>query len=136
MGWTEDRIATLRKLWAEGLSAREIAKALGGFEHCRDGGRNAVIGKIHRVVLPTRNTPPRRPRAAPRIVVARPRSRPSKPRSPITGSFKRLPMPKTKPQALALPANDPSYLIAAALLAKAGAAERRRDALRNSGFAR
>ena len=30
MGWTEERVATLRKLWAEGLSASQIAKQLGG----------------------------------------------------------------------------------------------------------
>ncbi|HRK63637.1 MAG TPA: GcrA family cell cycle regulator, partial [Terricaulis sp.] len=39
MMWTEERVATLRKLWAEGLSASQIAKQLGGVT------RNAVIGK-------------------------------------------------------------------------------------------
>ncbi len=65
--WTEERVATLRKLWAEGLSASQIAKQLGGVT------RNAVIGKVHRLGLAGRATPSRpakRPvRAArPRIV--------------------------------------------------------------------
>jgi GcrA cell cycle regulator len=45
MSWTEERIETLRRLWAEGLSASQIASALGGVS------RNAVIGKIHRLGL-------------------------------------------------------------------------------------
>lgn len=43
--WTDDRVATLKKLWLEGLSAREVAGQLGGVT------RNAVIGKIHRLGL-------------------------------------------------------------------------------------
>ena len=39
MAWTEDRVEVLTKLWAEGLSASQIAKQLGGVT------RNAVIGK-------------------------------------------------------------------------------------------
>jgi GcrA cell cycle regulator len=53
MGWTEERVATLRKLWAEGLSASQIAKQLGGVT------RNAVIGKVHRLGLAGRATPSR-----------------------------------------------------------------------------
>jgi len=45
MGWTDERIEALRKLWAEGMSASQIATALGGVS------RNAVIGKIHRLGL-------------------------------------------------------------------------------------
>ena len=43
--WSEERTALLRKLWAEGLSASQIAKQLGGVT------RNAVIGKVHRLGL-------------------------------------------------------------------------------------
>jgi GcrA cell cycle regulator len=63
MSWTDDRIETLRKLWADGLSASQIATALGGVS------RNAVIGKIHRLGLsgrvkaPPRAQAPRRPTA-------------------------------------------------------------------------
>ena len=45
MGWNEERVALLRKLWTEGLSASQIAKQLGGVT------RNAVIGKVHRLGL-------------------------------------------------------------------------------------
>jgi GcrA cell cycle regulator len=57
MGWTEERVALLKKLWLEGLSASQIAKQLGGVT------RNAVIGKVHRLGLSGRATPsqPSRP---------------------------------------------------------------------------
>ncbi len=55
MAWTEDRVDTLKKLWAEGLSASQIAKQLGGVT------RNAVIGKVHRLGLSGRATPSRPP---------------------------------------------------------------------------
>ncbi|WP_420394373.1 GcrA family cell cycle regulator [Acuticoccus sp.] len=45
MSWTDERIEVLRKLWAEGLSASQIASSLGGVS------RNAVIGKVHRLGL-------------------------------------------------------------------------------------
>ena len=48
MSWTDDRVATLKKLWTEGLSASQIAKELGGVS------RNAVIGKVHRLGLESR----------------------------------------------------------------------------------
>jgi GcrA cell cycle regulator len=57
MGWTEDRVTTLKKLWLDGLSASQIAKQLGGVT------RNAVIGKVHRLGLSGRAAPsqPSRP---------------------------------------------------------------------------
>jgi GcrA cell cycle regulator len=56
-GWTDDRVATLKKLWLDGLSASQIAKQLGGVT------RNAVIGKVHRLGLSGRAAPsqPARP---------------------------------------------------------------------------
>jgi GcrA cell cycle regulator len=45
MGWTEERVSELKKLWAEGHSASQIAKKLGAVT------RNAVIGKVHRLGL-------------------------------------------------------------------------------------
>lgn len=45
MSWTDERIEVLRRLWADGLSASQIATTLGGVS------RNAVIGKIHRLGL-------------------------------------------------------------------------------------
>jgi hypothetical protein len=48
MNWTDERVEKLKKLWAEGLSASQIAAQLGGVS------RNAVIGKVHRLSLPGR----------------------------------------------------------------------------------
>ena len=57
MGWTDERVETLKKLWQDGLSASQIAKQLGGVT------RNAVIGKVHRLGLSGRAAPskPARP---------------------------------------------------------------------------
>ena len=51
MAWTDDRVEILKKLWAEGLSASQIARELG------DVTRNAVIGKVHRLGLAGRASP-------------------------------------------------------------------------------
>ena len=51
-GWTDDRVGALKKLWLEGQSASQIAKALGG-----GVTRNAVIGKVHRLGLSGRAAP-------------------------------------------------------------------------------
>lgn len=68
MGWTEERVELLKKLWMEGLSASQIAAELG-----EGVTRNAVIGKVHRLKLsarakPANTTPRARPaqRQAPR----------------------------------------------------------------------
>lgn len=85
MNWTDERVEKLKRLWAEGLSASQIAAQLGGVS------RNAVIGKVHRLSLPGRAkaggnatnartakrapTAPRAPAYAPRVAtrtVARP----------------------------------------------------------------
>jgi GcrA cell cycle regulator len=57
MNWTDERVELLKKLWAEGLSASQIANQLGGVS------RNAVIGKVHRLKLSGRG---RTSSAAPR----------------------------------------------------------------------
>jgi GcrA cell cycle regulator len=51
MSWTDERVTLLKKLWGEGKTAAEIAKALGGVT------RNAVIGKAHRLNLSNRVSP-------------------------------------------------------------------------------
>ncbi len=53
--WTAERTNLLIKLWEDGLSASQVARRLGGFE-ARDGGRSAVIGKVHRLGLSKRTT--------------------------------------------------------------------------------
>src|SRR5262245_17692297 len=77
MTWTDERVETLKKLWADGLSASQIAAELGGIT------RNAVIGKVHRLGLsgraksPSSAAPrPRKARAHPHMLrVARPAMR-------------------------------------------------------------
>ena len=64
--WTDDRIAMLRRLWAAGASAAQIAVAL-------DCGlsRSAVLGKAHRLKLERRMSIVHRavePKVAPRNV--------------------------------------------------------------------
>ena len=60
MGWTDERVEMLKKLWADGLSASQIAGRLG------DVTRNAVIGKVHRLGLAGRATTSRMRSARPR----------------------------------------------------------------------
>lgn len=48
IGWTDERVELLKKLWSDGLSASQIAAELGGIT------RNAVIGKVHRLGLSNR----------------------------------------------------------------------------------
>src|ERR1700759_4976771 len=63
--WSDDRVEQLKTLWTEGLSASQIARALGGVT------RNAVIGKVHRLGLAGRARPSRaerpRPPTAPKV---------------------------------------------------------------------
>ena len=71
MSWTDERVELLKKLWADGLSASQIAAELGGIT------RNAVIGKVHRLGLsgraksPSSVSPrPRKTRAHPHMLRA------------------------------------------------------------------
>lgn len=49
--WTDDDIALIRKLWADGVSTAEMGRRIGA------RGKNAIIGKIHRLGLPPRPSP-------------------------------------------------------------------------------
>lgn len=98
MGWNEERVAVLKSLWQEGLSASQIAKQLGG-----GVTRNAVIGKVHRLGLAGRATPSRPPK---RTIRVQARPRPSTPSLPVP----RAPRPTSPPQlslAPALPQLEP-----------------------------
>lgn len=53
MGWTDDQVEELKRLWNEGLTTGEIGKALGV-------SKNAVVGKAHRLGLNSRPSPIRR----------------------------------------------------------------------------
>ena len=64
MSWTDERVELLKKLWADGLSASQIASKLG------EVTRNAVIGKVHRLGLAGRATTSRVRTARPRSNIA------------------------------------------------------------------
>ena len=80
MGWTDDRVESLKKLWLDGLSASQIAKQLGG-----GVTRNAVIGKVHRLGLSGRAIP-----SKPQRTVARPQ-RPVRAAAPAVAAPSRRP---------------------------------------------
>jgi GcrA cell cycle regulator len=61
MSWTDERIALLKRMWKEGKSAADIAKAL-----AKGVTRNAVIGKAHRMGLSGRPSPIKKPPSAPK----------------------------------------------------------------------
>ncbi|MFD2440029.1 MULTISPECIES: GcrA family cell cycle regulator [Paracoccus] len=94
MSWTDERVETLKRMWAEGQSASQIAKELGGVT------RNAVIGKVHRLGLSNRNeeSPEPAPEAA------------AKPAAPIAAA----PEPKPAPAPAAAPAPKPAAAAPAA----------------------
>ena len=56
MDWNEESIARLRAMWADGLTTAEIGRRLGVT-------KNSVVGKSHRLLLPPRPSPIRRPLA-------------------------------------------------------------------------
>lgn len=87
MSWTKERVEQLRELWTSGKSASECAAALNfGWPRDRHISRSAVIGKVHRLGLPTRETPTvptmARPARAPRAPVVTPRIKPEAMRRP------------------------------------------------------
>lgn len=98
MGWTDERVELLRKLWLEGLSASQIAGVLG-----EGVTRNAVIGKVHRLKLSGRAKPAAAPRVRPAVrpaaaasSPARRVSAPATPRpaqSPMATLMKNRPLP-------------------------------------------
>jgi len=53
MDWNDERTAALKQMWMEGMSASQVARQLGGVS------RNAVIGKVHRLGLNSRDVPSR-----------------------------------------------------------------------------
>ncbi len=91
MGWTEERVDVLRKLWLDGFSASQIAKQLGG-----GLTRNAVIGKVHRLGLSGRAAPSQ---------PQRPAFKPTRPARPLVSS----PTPvMRRPEPAALPSEPPA----------------------------
>jgi len=72
MDWSEERTATLKKLWLEGLSASQVARQLGGVS------RSAVIGKVHRLGITVRETPVRNRVTSVRVPSRIPARRPTR----------------------------------------------------------
>jgi GcrA cell cycle regulator len=95
MSWTDERVETLKKMWADGQSASQIAKELGGVT------RNAVIGKVHRLGLSNRVGAP--PEPAPKAKAAEPAPKPAEARPAAA-----KPAASTPPRAAEKPAPEPA----------------------------
>ncbi|MFA5969438.1 MAG: GcrA family cell cycle regulator [Sphingomonas sp.] len=90
MSWTDERIDTLKSMWEKGMTASQIAEALGGVS------RNAVIGKAHRLGLQSRpspvkpNEPDAKAAAAPKAAAPKPAPAPTPvppaPRAPVAAA--------------------------------------------------
>jgi GcrA cell cycle regulator len=88
MEWTDEVIAKLRQLWAEGHSTAEIGRRIGVT-------KNAVVGKVHRLQLVARPSPIRRDGPS-----ARPPRRPAGPRrviGPTLPSMAAITVPPPRP---------------------------------------
>ena len=95
MSWTDERVETLKAMWADGKSASQIAKELGGVT------RNAVIGKVHRLGLSNRNAAPTaKPAAKPK-----PAAREEAPAAPAEAEAKKPEPAPEKP--VSVPARKP-----------------------------
>ncbi|QEO16951.1 GcrA family cell cycle regulator [Acetobacter vaccinii] len=100
MEWTEEIIAQLKDLWAEGLSTAEIGRRL-------SITKNAVVGKAHRLGLPARPSPIRRDgKAKPAVADKAP--------SPTTVDAAQPQTPAAPPVvAVAQPGTPPAAVVAA-----------------------
>jgi GcrA cell cycle regulator len=93
--WTEARVSRLTALWAAGMSCSQIAASLGCFAHCDDGGRSAVIGKIHRLKLPEPAGKASRRTHKPYVRQQRQEPLPRGENKPLNRSFDAAPPPAT-----------------------------------------
>jgi GcrA cell cycle regulator len=114
MSWNDERVEALKKLWADGLSASQIAGRLGGVT------RNAVIGKVHRLGLAGRATTSRMKTRVPRVRSAQAakrlmgmgRTRPAgAPNSPLKTLYLSDTEPYVQPaEELVIPLNERKYI--------------------------
>ena len=97
MSWTDERIATLKKMWEGGSTASQIADELGGVS------RNAVIGKAHRLGLKSRPSPVKaaekkkaapKPKPAPKPAAKKAAPRPVPKPAPAPEAAEAKPAPK------------------------------------------
>ena len=89
MSWTDERIATLKKMWEGGSTASQIADELGGVS------RNAVIGKAHRLGLKSRPSPVKANEKKKTAKKAAPK--PAAPKKPAPSVATPAPKPVVKP---------------------------------------
>ena len=127
--WTDERVQSLREKWAEGLPGAQIARDMS--VHGRiTFSRSAILGKICRLGLQRRiprtktrydQPKPKRVRAAPvRVAVVQ-----------IEPPHRGAPRPTPKNAPKRKFTEDPASQIAAALLASADSAQRRRDQMQH-----
>jgi GcrA cell cycle regulator len=111
MAWNDERVDALKKLWADGLSASQIAGRLGGVT------RNAVIGKVHRLGLAGRATTSRMKSHRPRVRTAQASKRLMRTRPTSMGNspLRNLYLGDTEPyvppaEELVIPVNERKYI--------------------------
>ena len=112
MSRNDERVEILKKMWAEGQSASQIAKELGGVT------RNAVIGKVHRLGLSNRNggggtggaSAATEAKPKPAKAAAKPAPKPKK-AAAAAPQPKEEPAPKPEPAAEAAPSPVPGSRI-------------------------
>ena len=100
MSWTDERVETLKRMWAEGQSASQIAKELGGVT------RNAGSGKLHRLCLSNRVGGKDEDEAEAPVAAARPDPAPQ-PAPAATAAARPAPEPAPEPVAPSRPAATP-----------------------------
>lgn len=89
--WPEGNVLILRQLWADGLTATQIATKMNAAPLHAGLTRNAVIAKVHRLGLGKRRSPNRQPKRVVRAAVLRqlpPSIKPEPvrhPRAPLRG---------------------------------------------------
>jgi GcrA cell cycle regulator len=93
MDWNEERTATLRKLWLEGMSASQVARQLGGVS------RSAVIGKVHRLGITVRDIPTRQRTSVRTTVRAQPRARVVRDAAPVRPALRLIEIAEMAPTA-------------------------------------
>jgi GcrA cell cycle regulator len=100
--WPPERVELLKQLWADGLTASQVAAQLGG-----GISRNAVIGKVHRLGLSGRQPPTHAASPRPR----RPRQPSSPGRSGPAAMAAAAPKPDYRPQPRPEPEPQPIRLV-------------------------
>ncbi|MEL7738833.1 GcrA family cell cycle regulator [Citromicrobium bathyomarinum] len=102
MSWTEERTATLKRMWEGGSTATEIAKELG------EVSRNAVIGKAHRLGLKSRPSPVKSAEKKAPASKAKPAPKKKAAPAPTPAAAPKPAAPKPAPAVAKAPAPSPA----------------------------